>query len=88
MYTAISRVKFLAGLHFTGDYNKNAIKADPRAFAEYERMRKECPLPQPQTLGKISNETLLVSLLNTRSLQLHLDDIISDSELMESDIFV
>ena len=86
MYTAISRVKFLTGLYFTGNYNKNAIKTDPRAFAKYEHKRKECPLPPPQTLGKISSDTLLVLLLNIRSLQLHLDDVIADSEIMESDV--
>ena len=37
MYVAMSRVKFLDGLYFTGNYNKKAIKSDMRAFSEYER---------------------------------------------------
>ena len=86
MYVAMSRVKFLTGLYFTGNYNKNAIKADHRAFIEYERMRKNCTLPPPALLGKLSSESLLICLLNTRSLQLHINDIVNDIEIMESDV--
>ena len=39
MYVVMSRVKFLDGLYFTGNYSKKAIKAEKRAFAEYNRMR-------------------------------------------------
>ena len=41
MYVALSRVTSLNGLYLTGEYKPSAIKADPRAVHEYERMREE-----------------------------------------------
>ena len=35
MYVAMSRVKYLNGLYFTGNYKYKAITADKKAFAEY-----------------------------------------------------
>ena len=86
MYVAMSRVKFLNGLWFTGTYSKKAIKADKRAFLEYERMREHCVLPPSETLGELSNSSLSICLLNTRSLKLHISDIIFDKEIVESDV--
>ena len=82
----MSRVKFLDGLYFTGKYDKKAIKADKRAFAEYERMRRECVLSSPETLGKFPTSSLSIYLLNTRSLQLHVADIACDKDVRDSDI--
>ena len=45
MYVAMSRVRTLNGLYLTGTFDKKAIKADKRAFEEYERMHNECFLP-------------------------------------------
>ena len=39
MYVALSRVTSLNGLYLTGEYKSSAIKADPRAIHEYERMQ-------------------------------------------------
>ena len=86
MYVAMSRVKYLNGLYFTGNYNYKAIIADKKAFAEYERMRRECILPSPDSLGKLTPNSLCICLLNTRSLRLHVKDILCNYELMESDI--
>ena len=41
MYVALCRVTSLNGLFLTGQYKSSAIKADPRALQEYDRMRKE-----------------------------------------------
>ena len=41
MYVALSRVRSLSGLILTGTFNATAIKADPRAIQEYERLRLE-----------------------------------------------
>ena len=71
MYVAMSRVKFLHGLYFTGSFDKNAIKSDKRAFAEYERMRKHCVL-LPLEILECSPDSLTICLLNTRSLQKHM----------------
>ena len=87
MYVALSRVQFLGGLYLTGTYNRKAIRADKKSTAEYERMHKECPLLPLQTLGEeICNHSLGISLLNTRSLQLHVKDIVAESVLMASDV--
>ena len=86
MYVAMSRVKFLSGLHFTGSFNKIAIKADKRAFVEYERMRRHCVLSPLETLGGCSPDSLSICLLNTRSLQKHITDISCDKDLMDSDV--
>ena len=86
MYVAMSRVKFLDGLYFTGTYDKKAIKADKKAFAEYERMHQHCVLSPPETLGKFPTTTLSICLLNTRSLQLHVTDIACDKDIKGSDI--
>ena len=44
MYVALSRVTSLNGLFLTGEFRSMAIKSDPRATQEYERMRRECPI--------------------------------------------
>ena len=41
MYVAFSRVRSLSGLTLTGTFTATAIKADPRAIQEYERLRLE-----------------------------------------------
>ena len=77
MYVALSRVTSLNGLFLTGQYKASAIKADPRASQEYERMRAECVL-EPLCTTAISVDTLVITLLNTRSLHRHAIDIFGD----------
>ena len=86
MYVAMSRVVTLSGLYLTGTFDRKAIKADKRAFEEYERMRRECDLPPPESLGSCRENSLTICLLNTRSLQLHAADITCVKEIIESDI--
>ena len=47
MHVAMSRVRYLKGLYLTGIFDKKAIKADKRAFEEYERMHNKCVLSPP-----------------------------------------
>ena len=85
MYVALSRVTSLNGLFLTGEYKSGAIKSDPRALQEYERMRKDCPI-QLMHAANLSCDTLSVILLNTRSLQRHAVDITHDQRLLNADI--
>ena len=43
-------------------------------------------LPPPESFGQITDNSLCICLLNTRSLQLHVQDILCDHEIMESDV--
>ena len=82
----MSRVRTLSGLYLTGAFNKKAITADKRAFAEYERLHKESVLPPPISLIPSTASSLTICLLNTRSLQLHASDIACVNEITESDV--
>ena len=85
MYVALSRVTSLNGLFLTGEYKSSAIKADQRALQEYERMRAECKLESLNN-ADISDDTLVITLLNTRSLHRHAVDILNDQELLNTDV--
>ena len=85
MYVALSRVTSLSGLCLIGEYKSSAIKADPRASNEYERMRRECVV-QPLHNSELSDATLTVTLLNTRSFHRHAIDISHDQDLLNTDV--
>ena len=85
MYVALSWVTSLNGLFLTGEYKASAIKADSRASQEYERMRAECAL-EPLCNTDTSDDTLVIILLNTRSLHRRAIDIFADQELLNTDV--
>ena len=85
MYVALSRVTSLNGLFLTGQYKSSAIKPDPRALQEYDRMRKECVL-EPLHKDDASNDALTMTLLNTRSFHKHAIDIYNDRVLLNTDV--
>ena len=86
MYVALSRVSSLDGLNLIGSFDKNAIKVDIRATEEYDFMRQHCQYCQIEGGGERSNNSLIVTLINTRSIRKHAVDIACDKVLMESDI--
>ena len=86
MYVALSRVTSLNGLYLTGEFKRTAIKSDPRALQEYERMRTECLIQPFDIPDFLSNNTITITLLNTRSLQRHAADIASDYRFFNTDI--
>ena len=49
-------------------------------------MRQHCVLSPPESLGGLSDDSLSISLLNTRSLKLHVADIVCDKDMIASDI--
>ena len=83
MYVALSRVTSLNGLFLTGGFRSMAIKSDPRATQEYERMRRECPIKPLYSTDIISGDSLTITLLNTRSLHRHAIDIAHDHVLIQ-----
>ena len=86
MYVAMSRVTALLGLYLVGSYNQNAIVADSKSFAEYERLRDECQFEGLTGWEDTSDFTFTLSLFNTRSLRKHLSDILHDHHIVRSDI--
>lgn len=85
MYVALSRVRSLEGLYLTGTFKRSAIKADTRATEQYNYMREHSKLKSIDT-DKLSDNSIIITLLNTRSYNKHKDDIKSDHILMESDV--
>ncbi|XP_057310034.1 uncharacterized protein LOC130648031 [Hydractinia symbiolongicarpus] len=86
MYVALSRVTSLDGMFLSGHFNTSAIKSDMRASVEYERLRQESVLQPLEHICPPSDNTLSITLLNTKSLPRHATDIDSDVALMNSDV--
>ena len=85
MYVALSRIKSLKGLYLIGEYNANAIKADPRAHEEYALLRRDHPMLKVEDCKEEAN-SLTITLLNTRAWNKHCLDVIHDQIIMNSDI--
>ena len=85
-YTAMSRVTSLAGLHFTGKFDKKHLRSDDRAKEEYARMRATVPLTTMPKKFVPDAESLTIALINTRSVSKHAIDIMSDLTLAQVDL--
>ena len=85
IYVALSRVTSFEGLFILGTFNVNAIRANPKAIEEYNRMRSESMLTIDNTVD-VDDNTLTVTLLNTRSFRKHAVDLGCDERLTKSDI--
>ena len=86
IYVALSRVTSLDGLYLTVSYNRKALKVDQRATEQYEYMRQTCQFHRVEDDCSISDNSLVVTLLNVRSLRKHGIDVPYDKSIMESDI--
>ena len=86
IYVALSRVTSLEGLYIIGRYHRNAIVVDERVTREYERMRRDCPMTPISSLPSSDPSVLHITLLNTRSLNKHYQDIKCDKYLVQSDV--
>ena len=84
IYVALSRVTTLEGLYVLGFLSVKAIRADPCALEEYNRMQSESSLPVSR-FEHLQSNSLTISLLNIRSFRNHLVDLINDKIILESD---
>ena len=72
-------------MYLIGSYNKAALKINKSAKKEYERLRSE-GLFKPQSHLAVTETSITINLLNTRSLNLHVPDIAMDNRLLDNDI--
>ena len=72
-------------MYLVGKYHRNAIKINQNAKQEYERLRNEIMLT-PLLLPQVTSDSLTSTLLNTRSLRKHSDDILNDMALVNNDV--
>ena len=86
IYVALSRVTSLNRLYLTRSYNRKALKVDQRATEQYDYMRKICQFQRVEDDCSIADNSLVVTLLNVRSLRKHGIDVSYDKSIMESDI--
>ena len=85
MYEVLSRVTKLEKLYLLGQYCFSAIKVNENARREYERLRT-----QSKFIGVsrylVSENSLMLTLLNMRSLKSHVTDLINDQDLIVNDL--
>ena len=68
-----------------GEFEKSAIKVNKDALLEYERL-KENDLFSTLKRSIISDNTITILVHNVRPLSKHINDIVSDSRIMNNDI--
>ena len=85
MYVALSRVTKLEKLYLSQQYCSSAIKVNENATREYERLRT-----QSKFIGiskyLVSENSLMLTLLNVRSLKNHVIHLINDQDLLVNDL--
>ena len=72
-------------MYLIGSYNKATLKVNESAKKEYERLRSE-GLFKSQSHLAFTETSFTITLLNTRSLKLHVLDIAMDDRLLDNDI--
>ena len=85
IYVALSRISSMNKMYLIGSYNKAALKVNESAKKEYEILRSEGLLKSQSHLAVIQT-SITITLLNTRSLKLHVPDIAMDDRLLGNDI--
>ena len=72
-------------MYLIGSYNKASLKVNESAKKRYERLRSE-GLFKSQSHLAVTETSITITLLNTRSLKLHVLDIAMDDRLLDNDI--
>ena len=84
-YVTLSRITSINELYLIGKYNKAALKVNESAKREYERLRTESCF-KSQTQNRVTESTITISLLNTRSFKTHFRDTLMEKHLLDNDI--
>ena len=85
MYVALNLSTDIKNFQLTGTYNHNTFQVNINVTSEDNRLRDSSYFIPCSTLN-VNSSSLTVSLLNTRSLRRHLQDIAKDKNLMENDL--
>ena len=85
MYVALSRVTKLEKLYLLGQYCSSEIKLNENPRREYERLRTQSKLIGVSKY-LVSENSLMLTLLNVKSLKNHVIDLIKDQELLVNDL--
>ena len=84
MYAELSRVTSIDNIFLIGKYSTNVFKVNENAILEYRRLQEN----RFDTIDTdhVDCNSLIISLLNTRSLKRHAVDISRVRQLTENDI--
>ena len=85
MYVALSRVTKLGKMYLLGQYCSSAINVDENARREYERLRTQSKLIGVSKY-LVSENSLMLTLLNVQSLKSNVIDLINNQGLLENDL--
>ena len=86
IYVALSRVTSLDGLYLIGNYSSAAIKSSKLADEEYERLRCKENILEPLYSLSPSEENLVLTFLNIRSLRGKSASLKHYREVYDSDV--
>ena len=86
VYVMLSRCCSLQQLHIIDDFDPEKIKVNEKVLKEAQRMKKICLDRNPEDWMNPKVKGLRVSSLNVRSLRKHLEDVQTDSHLMQADL--
>ena len=81
---ALSKVTTLEDLYILGPFTDDLIRSNPLALGEYSRISTES-ISSVEIVEDILQESLIVILLNFRSLNKHVTDLALDKRLTKSD---
>ena len=84
MYVALDRVRYIKNVHLVRTCNCNVFQVNSNVTLEYNRLREISYFVPLNTVNE-KNNCSTVSLLNTRSLRRHTQDITKDESLSEID---
>ena len=85
-YVMLSRVQQLEQIFILDKFNGKKIKAFPHALKELERLKSVSSNENPTYWFQKREETLKICMLNCAGLKAHLEDIKSDSCLLQADV--
>lgn len=87
IYVAINRCKTLEGIHILGDIEGKHVRVNSKVHEEYERLRKTSFIDKPAIVRK-NEESIIITVLNIRSLVKHSVDIKFDGNINDSDLLL